>query len=89
MIWVLMAEQRDRDNSSLIEIRKARDQAEALRDQLSAEYQNIRDHESDLPITQDRKQQGLEKIRKAVQAANVALASIEQALSDMERVKDD
>jgi hypothetical protein len=78
-------------NDSLIEVRKARAQAETLRDQLSAEYERLREEEklagADFSDN-SRHQQGMEAMRKAITAADRAIASIDQALRQMERIND-
>jgi hypothetical protein len=78
-------------NESLTEVRKARAQAETLRDQLSAEYEHLREEDTlaggDLP-NDPRHQQGMEAMRKAITAADRAIASIDQALRQMERIND-
>ena len=82
----------DEFQSSLGEVRLAREQAEIMRDQLLAEYQRIRDEEVNLPENQRNAPQrclGREAMRKAIAAANRAIASIDQALREMERVTDD
>ena len=78
-------------NENLIEVRKARAQAESLRDQLSAEYEHLRaqDQVAGGDLCDDpRRQQGMDAMRKAITAADRAIASIDQALREMERVKD-
>lgn len=78
--------------SSLVEVRQARQQAELLRDQLLAEYQRlVQDDELINPDGPDvpQRQQGLEAMRKAIVATERALTSIDQALLDMERVRDE
>ena len=78
--------------SSLHEIRAARDHAEFLRDQLQSEYNRLVEEEELLEMIQpdaELRETGLEKMRQAVQAADHAIASIDQFLSDIERVKDE
>ena len=77
---------------SLIEVRRAREEAEFLRNILSAEYQRLQDEQPDPdspPRHDNRRQQGLEAMRKAIAAADRAVDSVDQALREMERVKDD
>jgi hypothetical protein len=78
--------------SSLHEIRAARDHAEFLRDQLQSEYDRLVDEEELLEMIQpdaEQREAGLDKMRQAIQAADHAIASIDQFLSGMERVKDE
>ena len=78
--------------SSLAEIRMARDEAEGLRDQLLAEYERICQDVVAKPAdrqTQARQEEGRETMRKAIAAANRAIESIDQALRELERVQDD
>jgi len=78
--------------SSLHEIRTARDHAEFLRDQLQSEYDRLVNEDELLGMIQpdaDLREAGLDKMRQAVQAANHAIASIDQFLRDIERVKDE
>ncbi|MBN1766780.1 MAG: hypothetical protein JW860_16115 [Sedimentisphaerales bacterium] len=86
------------DNSSsdnfnnLIEIRKTRDQAEFLRDQLLAEYRRITEEDDPSLLAAHTPQQllqGQEAMRKAIAAANRAIASIDQALREMERTSEE
>ena len=77
---------------SLIEVRRAREEAEFLRNILSAEYQRLLDEQPNPdspPLPENRRQLGLEAMRKAIAAADRAVDSVDQALSEMERVKDD
>jgi len=80
------------DGNSLLELRQVRDQAQDLRDQLSAEYQRILAEQTaaaaQTPLDQ-RRRQGLETLGKAITAAARAVESIEQALREMEQVRDD
>lgn len=74
--------------NNLIEIRHARDQAESLHNQLLAEYQRICQENTDSQQPQANvqlRQQGLEAMRKAIAAANNAIASIGQALRKWNR----
>ena len=86
-----MSDKSEEHQSSIMEVRRAREQAEVLRDQLQAEYQRIQD-ERDIfgsGIHQEEKfRQGREAMRKAITAANHAIASIDQALREMERASD-
>jgi uncharacterized alpha-E superfamily protein len=77
-------------NSTLNEIRAARDHAEFLRDQLLAQWQHLKEDEQEMtpdPIQATRREKGKDAMQKAITAANHAIASINQALSDLERVK--
>ena len=79
-------------HQSLIEVRRAREEAEFLRNILSAEYQRLLDEQPDpdpTPLSDERRQLGLEAMRKAIAAADRAVDSVDQALREMERVKDD
>jgi len=75
----------------LAEIRKTKQQAELIRDQLLCEYQRLEEEESHKPkMCEDpRRRQGREAMRKAIAAANRAISSINQALREIERVKDE
>ena len=87
-----MSQAHNNRQKSLIEVRRAREEAEFLRNILSAEYQRLRDEQPDPdspPLPNHRRQQGLEAIRKAIAAADRAVDSVDQALREMERVKDD
>jgi len=87
-----MAADFDELANSLNEIRRARQQAETLRDQLLGEYQRIRDEEADMPAElrdDERRRQGRDAMRKAIAAANRAIASIDQALREIERVSEE
>ncbi len=78
--------------SSLHEIRAARDHAEFLRDQLQSEYDRLVDEQELLGTMQpdtEQREAGLDKMRQAIQAADHAVASIDQFLRGMERVDDD
>ena len=77
---------------SLIEVRLAREEAEMLRDQLLAAYQRVQAEDAELSAEQcedPRRRQGAEAMRKALEAANRAVKSIDQALREMQRVRDD
>ena len=76
--------------STLNEIRAARDHAEFLRDQLLAQWQRLQEDERLMPPAEKqapRREQGKQAMRKALAAANHAIARINQALSDLERVQ--
>jgi len=78
-------------NESLTEVKRARAQAQTLRDQLAAEYEHLREEDqlAGGGFTNDpRHQQGMEAMRKAITAADRAIASIDQALRQMERIDD-
>ena len=71
---------------NLADIRQARDQAEILRDQLLTEFEHINKEDSLLdPAALDdpNRQQGKEAMRKAIAAANRAIASIDKALQSI------
>lgn len=78
---------------ALQEIRQAREQAETLRDQLLAEYERQREDSQELMLSggedEDRRQRGLEAMRQAIGAANCAIASIDQALREIQRAQGD
>ena len=77
---------------ALQEIRQAREQAETLRDQLLAEYERQREDGQEMVGVgeeDDRRQRGLEAMRQAIKAANCAIASIDQALREIQRAQDD
>ncbi len=79
--------------NSLIEIRQARDQAEFLRDQLTAEYEKLGEFDQtpngqSSPEIQNL-QPGRDLMRKAITATNRAIEFIDQALRGMERVDGD
>ena len=87
-----MSETHNDDENTLIEVRQAREQAETLRDLLMAEYERLRKEK--LPsapenIDEQQRHRGLEAMRKAIIAADHAMISIDQALRDIERVRDD
>jgi len=83
-----MTEDQSNSSISLSEIRNARDQAEYLRDQLEAELARIYD---DLKSNQHahtdekRTNNGIVSMKKAIMAANHAIASIDQALRDIQK----
>ena len=82
----------DELHESMRQVRQARAQAETMRDQLMAEYQRLCEEAdgAESPPCDDRKRhKGLEAMRKAVAALDCALASIDQELREMERVRDD
>jgi hypothetical protein len=77
---------------NLTEIRQSREQAEMLRDQLTAEYRRLCEENAGEPekFTGDsRRQQGLEAMRKAIAAADRAIDSINQALREMGGIPDE
>jgi len=75
-----------------MEVKKARAQAQTLRDQLAAEYQYLQQEEISANgaafCDNPRHKQGMEAMRKAIAAADRAIASIDQALRQMERIID-
>ena len=84
------SENTNNENSTLHEIRTARDHAEFLRDQLLAEWQRLEEDEQTMTpdqIQAPRREKGKAAMQKAITAANHAIASITQALSDLERVQ--
>jgi len=87
-----MSESNEDNLKNLIEIRRARQQAQSLRDQLAAEYLRLEEEYIDHPQTQsidsERCEQGREAMRKAIAAADRAIASIDQALREMEQVRE-
>ena len=87
-----MTEKNDEYENNIAEIRLARNQAEVLRDQLAAEYEQLQrenNHSYSLLADKEKFDRGCEAMRKAIAAADLALSSIDQALRDMERVRDD
>jgi len=87
-----MTEKSDENGNNLTEIRLARDQAEMLRDQLAAEYEQLQKEGDNVELIwadKEKFDRGCEAMRKAIAAADLALSSIDQALRDMERVRDD
>ena len=87
-----MAEDFEEIQNSIETVRMARNQAETLRDQLSAEYQRLQEeaaHLSSQEKEDNQRIEGMDAMRKAIKAANQAIASIDQALRDMERVTDE
>jgi len=87
-----MSESHEDSLENLIEIRRARQQAQTLRDQLAAEYLRLEEDYIDRPKTQgvnsEQREQGREAMRKAIAAADRAIASIDQALREMEQIKE-
>ena len=88
-----MSESHEDNLKNLIEIRRARQQAQTLRDQLAAEYLRLEekhiDHSQTQGIDSEQCEQGREAMRKAIAAADRAIASIDQALREMEQIKDE
>lgn len=77
--------------TSLKEMRQARRHAEFLRDQLQRQYDRMQDEHTEnvgIATEEKRRRQGLENIRKAIAAANRGISSINQALRELERVRD-
>jgi hypothetical protein len=87
-----MSESHENNLKNLIEIRLVRQQAQSLRDQLAAEYLRLKedyiDHHQTQSIDSKRHEQGQEAMRKAITASDRAIASIDQALKEMEQIKD-
>ncbi len=82
-------EQNSLNTTDITEIRRARNEAETLRDRLLSEYDRL-SHPEDSEFFQKqvgktRYGQGCEAMRKAIVAANHAIACINQALSQIER----
>ncbi|MBN2211901.1 MAG: hypothetical protein JW709_10945 [Sedimentisphaerales bacterium] len=78
--------------SSLNEIRRTRDQAELLRDQLLAEFTLINEQENRLPPDirdLPQRRQGRDAMHKAIKAVNHAIASIDQALRELQWAQTD
>ena len=87
-----MTEKSNNYENSLLEVLLARQEAERLRDQLLAEYNRLeQDQEHLSPAQQNdpRTCRGQEAMRKAILATNRALESIDHALREMERVRDE
>ena len=78
-------------NNAILEIRQAREQAQMWRDQLMGTYQKLLQEEPESgEFSDDEKNlQVREAMRKAIAAFDCGLASIDQALRDKERVRDD
>ncbi len=78
--------------NSLSDVIKTRNQAEAIRDQLQAEYNRLNDELSEfagiLPHTHQL-HQGRDAMRKAILAADTAIDAIDQYLREMARVRDE
>jgi len=82
----------DEYQNTMQQVRQAREQAQLLRDQLMAEYRRLLDQpdESSPPLPDSSPSRlGREAMRKAIAAVDCALASIDQALREMQRVPDD
>ena len=77
----------DIGQGNLTGIRAARDRAEFLREQLCAAYQGVVTDEA--ALADPRSRQVREVMRKAISAAERAIASIDQALREIERVQDE
>ncbi len=87
-----MTNSSEEHKNNLREIRQARRQAEMLRDQLLEESIRVRDEQMDQPLgpsEANRRRQGREAMRKAIFASNHAIASINQALKEIEHVTED
>lgn len=87
-----MTEKSNNYENSLLEVRLARQEAERLRDQLLAEYNRLEQDQKHLSPAQQNDPQsrrGQEAMRKAILATNRALESIDHALREMERVRDE
>ena len=75
---------------SIEDVRQARRQAEVLRDLLAAEYDRLAErgrHALDAP--EPRFHAGLEAMKKAIAAADRAMANMDQAIREIERVPED
>ena len=85
----VMSESHEDNLKNLVEIRRARQQAQSLRDQLAAEYLRLKENHIDHHQTDAKRyEQGREAMRKAIAAADRAIASIDQALREMGQVKE-
>ena len=84
-----MTESNDNSDNPIMEIRSARERALFLRDQLMTEYLRIEEQFLDQPQSDPdqahRHELGRQAMRKAIAAAERAIASIDQALSEVER----
>lgn len=72
----------------LEEVKRTRDRAELLRDQLQGEYHRLCEEDQSLGEKQrrnPRRAQGREAMRKAITAATRAVESIDQALREIGR----
>jgi hypothetical protein len=75
---------------SVEEVRQARAQAQLLRDLLAAEHERLVEAgESDEGERGSRFRQGLETMGRAVAAADRAIANMDQALRELERIPDE
>jgi len=84
-----MSDGSDSWESSLQEVRRAQQEAERMRDQLQAELRRLEEDEKIYVIPEPvRHEKGKEALRKAILATSRAVESMEQALREMERVKD-
>jgi len=86
-----MADEQHPMSQGLDQILQARDQAELLRDQLLAAFEKLQqecDENPDLPQNPNRLL-GLQRMRKAIDAADLAIESINQGLRQIARVADD
>ena len=87
-----MSESHEDNLKNLTEIRRARQQAQSLCDQLTAEYLRLEedyiDHAQTQSINSEQSEQGREAMRKAIAAANRAIASIDQAIREMGQIKE-
>ena len=88
-----MAGSHEEKLQTLAEICRARDQAASLRDQLTAEYHRLEeDHREEAGVNsrdKQRRELGREAMRKAIAAADRAIASIDQALREMGHLHED
>ena len=86
------SDNQDNPATTINDIRTARDHAEFLRDQLLAEWEKVREDEATMTseqIKSPRRIQGRELMQKAIATTNHAIASINQALRELERVNND
>lgn len=82
----------DNPATTINDIRTARDHAEFLRDQLLAEWEKVCEDEAAMTpeqIQNPRRVQGRNLMLKAIATTNHAIASINQALRELERVNHD
>ena len=87
-----MTNSTEEHKNNLREIRQVRSQAEMLRDQLLEESVRVRDEQIDQPLDPSqaiRRRRGRQAMRKAIIAVNHAIASINQALNEIEHVAED
>ncbi|MBN1846434.1 MAG: hypothetical protein JW810_12165 [Sedimentisphaerales bacterium] len=89
-----MSSPQEEFQKSCQEMVRACREAQQMRDQLQAQYQRLQQEQPDsLTETEAGRQEeqllGLECFRKAITAIDFAIATMEQALRDQERVRDE